>query len=191
MMYTEQMQKAFKSIPVPKDFRAAIVDYDNFITIRFYESQWRHYSEAESAKFLKSISSISRGTAASQKGMIGFTKAMANAAGVPLPEIMKEIADATDDVRIYTGSSVVNLIKGTVEARQMGTTFQKMADTAKKLLDFNASITDEIEASVLLGTNITFQRARELAYRKDILGANRREISNRLWKARKINSKNK
>ncbi len=130
-------------------------------------------SEAESAKFLKTISSISRGTVASQKGMIGFAKDMANAAGVPLPEVMKEVAEASDDIRIYTGNSVVNLIKGTVEARQMGTTFQKMADTAKKLLDFNASINSEIEASVLLGTNITFQRARELAYRKDILGANR------------------
>jgi hypothetical protein len=41
------MQKAFKSIPVPKDFKVAIVDYDTFLTVRFYESQWRHYSEAE------------------------------------------------------------------------------------------------------------------------------------------------
>jgi hypothetical protein len=130
-------------------------------------------AETESAKFLKSISGMSRSTAASQKGMIGFAKAMANAAGVPLDAVMKDVADASDEVRIYTGSSVVNLIKGAAEARMMGTTFQKMADTAKKLLDFNTSITDEIEASVLLGTNVTFQRARELAYKKDILGANK------------------
>jgi len=49
-MYTEQMQRAFKSIPVPKDFNAHIVDYDTFLVIRFYESQWRHYSEAERFK---------------------------------------------------------------------------------------------------------------------------------------------
>jgi len=158
---------------IGKEFNALVAVNKDLVKDVSVLSAQLGISEAESAKFLKSISSISRGTAASQKGMIGFTKAMANAAGVPLPEIMKEIADATDDVRIYTGSSVVNLIKGTVEARQMGTTFQKMADTAKKLLDFNASINSEIEASVLLGTNITFQRARELAYRKDILGANR------------------
>jgi hypothetical protein len=46
-MYNSIMQKAFKSIPVPKDFKVAIVDYDTFLTVRFYESQWRHYSEAE------------------------------------------------------------------------------------------------------------------------------------------------
>ena len=44
------MQKAFKSIPVPKDFKAHIVDYDTFLTIRFYESQWRHYTEKERFK---------------------------------------------------------------------------------------------------------------------------------------------
>jgi hypothetical protein len=49
-MYNANMQKAFKSIPVPKDFRAAIVDYDTFLTIRFYESQWKHYTEAERFK---------------------------------------------------------------------------------------------------------------------------------------------
>ena len=130
-------------------------------------------AETESAKFLKSISAMSRSTAASQKGMIGFAKAMSNAAGVPLDAVMKDVADASEEVRIYTGSSVVNLIKGVAEARMMGTTFQKMADTAKKLLDFNTSITDEIEASVLLGTNVTFQRARELAYKKQTLEANK------------------
>ena len=130
-------------------------------------------AETESAKFLKSISGMSRSTAASQKGMIGFAKAMSNAAGVPLDAVMKDVADASDEVRIYTGSSVINLIKGAAEARMMGTTFQKMADTAKKLLDFNTSITDEIEASVLLGTNVTFQRARELAYKKQTLEANK------------------
>jgi len=55
----------------------------------------------------------------------------------------------------------------------MGTTFQKMVDTAKKLLDFNTSINDEMEASVLLGRDINFQRARELSFRKDVIGANR------------------
>lgn len=49
-MYNEVMQRAFKSIPVPKDFNVHIVDYDTFLTIRFYESQWRHYTESERFK---------------------------------------------------------------------------------------------------------------------------------------------
>jgi len=158
---------------IGKEFNTLVVANKDLVKDVSVLSVQLGIAETESAKFLKSISGMSRSTAASQKGMIGFAKAMANAAGVPLDAVMKDVADASDEVRIYTGSSVINLIKGAAEARMMGTTFQKMADTAKKLLDFNTSITDEIEASVLLGTNVTFQRARELAYKKDILGANK------------------
>lgn len=46
-MYTPLMRKAVHSINSPKDFRIDIVDYDTFLTIQFYESQWRYYSEKE------------------------------------------------------------------------------------------------------------------------------------------------
>ena len=158
---------------IGKEFNALVAANKNLVKDVSVLSVQLGIAETESAKFLKSISAMSRSTVASQKGMVGFAKEMANAAGVPLDAVMKDVADASEEVRIYTGSSVVNLIKGAAEARLMGTTFQKMADTAKKLLDFNASINDEIEASVLLGTNVTFQRARELAYQKNILEANK------------------
>ena len=158
---------------IGKEFNALVAANKNLVKDVSVLSVQLGIAETESAKFLKSISAMSRSTVASQKGMVGFAKEMANAAGVPLDAVMKDVADASEEVRIYTGSSVVNLIKGAAEARLMGTTFQKMADTAKKLLDFNTSINDEIEASVLLGTNVTFQRARELAYQKNILEANK------------------
>jgi len=158
---------------IGKEFNALVASNKSIVKDVTMLSVQLGIAEAESAKFLKSISSISGNTVSSQKGMTGFAKEMSNAAGVPLPDVMKEIAESSDDVRIYTGKSVVNLIKGTVEAKQMGTTFQKMVDTAKKLLDFNTSINDEMEASVLLGRDINFQRARELSFRKDVIGANR------------------
>jgi hypothetical protein len=158
---------------IGKEFNALVASNKSIVKDVTMLSAQLGIAESESAKFLKSISSISGNTVSSQKGMTGFAKQMSNAAGVPLPDVMKEIAESSDDVRIYTGKSVVNLIKGTVEAKQMGTTFQKMVDTAKKLLDFNTSINDEMEASVLLGRDINFQRARELSFRKDVIGANR------------------
>jgi hypothetical protein len=41
------MKQAVKTITIPKDFKIDIVDYDTFLTIQFYESQWKHYSETE------------------------------------------------------------------------------------------------------------------------------------------------
>jgi len=46
-MYTDLMRKSVKSIPIPNDFRVDILDYGQFITVQFYESQWRYYSEKE------------------------------------------------------------------------------------------------------------------------------------------------
>ena len=46
-MYTSLMKQAVKTIKIPKDFKIDIVDYDTFLTIQFYESQWKHYSETE------------------------------------------------------------------------------------------------------------------------------------------------
>jgi len=57
-MYTSNMQQAFRSIPVPKDFKADVVDYGKFLTIQFYESQWKHYNDSERLKcilYLKKV----------------------------------------------------------------------------------------------------------------------------------------
>ena len=164
---------AIATSAIGKEFNALVASNKSIVKDVTMLSAQLGIAESESAKFLKTISSISGNTVSSQKGMTGFAKEMSNAAGVALPDVMKEIAESSDDVRIYTGKSVVNLIKGTVEAKQMGTSFVKMVDTAKKLLDFNTSINDEMEASVLLGRDINFQRARELAFRKNVIDANR------------------
>lgn len=47
MTYTDNMRKAVHSINAPHGFKIDIVDYDKFLAVQFYESQWRHYSEKE------------------------------------------------------------------------------------------------------------------------------------------------
>ena len=57
-MYTSNMQKAFRSIPVPKDFKVDIVDYDKFLTVQFYESQWRHYTDTERFQCIQYLNKV-------------------------------------------------------------------------------------------------------------------------------------
>ena len=57
-MYNINMQRVFRSIPVPKDFRVDIVDYDTFLTIQFYESQWRNYKDSERFKCIQYLSKV-------------------------------------------------------------------------------------------------------------------------------------
>jgi hypothetical protein len=130
-------------------------------------------SAEESAGFLRTMGGISRTTASSNTSMIGYAKAMSNAAGVPLANVMHDVATASDEARIYTKGTAQELIKAVVEARLLGTTLDRMAATSRMLLDFQSSIENELEASVMLGKNLNFQRARELAFHKDIIGANK------------------
>lgn len=59
-MYTENMRKAVRSIPAPKDFNMDIVDYDHFLTIQFYESQWRHFTDKERLRCLLYMETIKK-----------------------------------------------------------------------------------------------------------------------------------
>jgi hypothetical protein len=130
-------------------------------------------AEGTSVKFLKTLGGISGNSASSQKSMIGFAQKMAQASGVPLGKIMEDVANASDDVRVYVGSSAVSMIKAATAARMMGIDMNKAAATAEKLLNFESSIASELKASALLGQNVNFNYARQLAFNKDIIGANK------------------
>lgn len=49
-MYTPEVSAAIRSIPMPVEMTVDIVDYDSFLGIRFYESEWAHLSESERLK---------------------------------------------------------------------------------------------------------------------------------------------
>ena len=123
-----------------------------------------------SGRFLKTLSSLRTTTSRSQVDMIGFAKAMSNASGIPLNQIMTDVANATDDVRLFMGQTEVSLIRAAVNAQMFGTSMNEIASTAKNLLNFETSITSELKASALLGRNIDFMRARQLAFMKDTKG---------------------
>lgn len=96
--------------------------------------------------------------------VVYFASALSKAAGVPLPKVMDDVAKAGDKARGMIKGGAEELIKAAVYARRLGTDLEKVTEIGRKLLDFQESITDEIEASVLLGSNVSLQRARELFY---------------------------
>ena len=57
-MYTALMRKAVRTFNAPKDFKIDIVDYNTFLTIQFYESQWRHYTEAERFQCIQYLNKV-------------------------------------------------------------------------------------------------------------------------------------
>ena len=129
-------------------------------------------AEKTSAEFLKTMGMMGRSTMDAQKGMLFFVQRMSEAAGTNLNEVMNDIATATKASYQYLTRSPLALAKAAVEARRMGTSLSDATKSSSSLLKFGESVNAEMEASVLLGKSINLQRARELAYRKDVRGLN-------------------
>jgi hypothetical protein len=165
----EDVQKTITAIS--NKFNSLVAMDNNLVKVTTLLSTQLGIAGDETTGFLNVMAGISRTTAASNINMIGFTKTLANAAGIPLGKVMHDIANASDSVRLYTDGTAASLAKASVFAYEMGTSLDKIAETSHQLLDFQTSIENEMEASVLIGKNINFQRARELAFHKDIIGA--------------------
>lgn len=129
-------------------------------------------SNKTSAQFLKTMGILGHTTADAQRDMLYFAQHMSAAAGVPLDAVMEDVATASESSYQFLSRSPLELVKAAVQARAMGTSLQSATKSSASLLNFTQSVKDEMEASVLVGKSINLQRARELAYNRDIRGLN-------------------
>ena len=125
-----------------------------------------------SSKFVKSMAMVSGSTASTQKNMLMIAQRMSAAAGVPLDSVMNDVASASQESYQFLSKNPLELLKAAVKARELGTTLSSATKTSASLLDFTKSVSAEMEASVLLGKSMNLQKARELAYHRDIAGLN-------------------
>jgi len=88
-----------------------------------------------------------------------------------------------------TGGNVKQMTLAAVQARMMGVSLDKSAASAKGLLNFTQSVSDEMEASVLLGKNLNLNAARQLSFAGDVAGA-QKEILNQVRQMGDLNKMN-
>lgn len=106
-----------------------------------------------------------------------FAKDLANAAGVPINLVMDDLANISDDVAAGMSSNPEELVKATIEARRLGLSLESTAKIANGLLDFESSIEAEMEAQVLTGKTLNFDKARAMALEGDRVGAAKEMLS--------------
>ena len=133
----------------------------------------------ESAKLFGSLQSIVGLTKEESENLIEGASQLAVANKVAPTQVLKDIAASTENIAIFTKDSGENLFKAAVQARAFGVNIDSIAKSARGMLDFETSINDEIEASVLLGKQLNLQKARQLALDKDLTGF-QKEIKNQL-----------
>lgn len=106
------------------------------------------------------------------KEFLGQAKALALQNNLALNE--KEIFDALKDVSAATLLSLKGqpevLATTVVKAKALGVSLQEVERIAASLLDFESSITSELEAELLTGKNLNLERARFFALSNNIAG---------------------
>lgn len=128
-------------------------------------------SADEAVKFQTSLAEISGTSLATQEAMTVVAAKAAEAFGVPMGQVMRDVANASASVRtIFKGNSA-ELIKQAAEARRLGTNLEAAAKSAESLLNFETSIGAELKASALLGQSLNFNESRRLAFSGDLIGA--------------------
>lgn len=128
-------------------------------------------SLSQGAELNKVFQNIGGLSAEQSQLLVGQTAQMAKLAGVAPSKVLADMAESSEYAYRYFNGSPQQLAKAAVQAAKLGTSIKQAGELADGLLDFENSITAELEASALLGTNLNLSQARYLAANNDILGA--------------------
>jgi hypothetical protein len=93
-----------------------------------------------------------------------YVSALAAANGVMPGEAMKDIANNSEFMAKFTQEGGKNIGEAAIAAAKLGVGLGVAEKMADHLLDYQTSVSDEMEASVLLGRDLNLGKARELAY---------------------------
>ena len=86
---------------------------------------------------------------------------------VDLRAVLEETGKVTGQIRANFGGNTVEIAKAVTNARLLGTEMSTIAAAGKQLLDFESSISKELEAELLIGRDINLERARAAALTGD------------------------
>ena len=127
-------------------------------------------SGANAGKLLKSMQSINGASIETNLNLISSTGELARAEGVAPAQVLNDIAENTELFAQFAKDGGQNIAQAAIEARKLGLNLGTVAGIAESLLDFESSIEREMEASMLLGKQMSLDKARELALTGDLAG---------------------
>ena len=121
------------------------------------------------------LPNVSDGAAAMDK--MQYYAGLAKANGVGTGVVLKDMADNTELFAEFGKDGGDNLAKAAVQARKLGLSLETTGKIANSLLDFESSIEKEMEASLMIGKQLNFNKARQLALEGDLAGAAKDVVS--------------
>jgi len=104
--------------------------------------------------------------------------------------IMSEVAKTSKAIQLSLGGSGKELGKAVAQVKALGMNMQQVENIAGSLLDFESSISAELEAELLTGKDLNLERARLYAINNDMAGV-AREINKQFGSAAEFSHMNR
>lgn len=86
-------------------------------------------------------------------------------------KILQEVSKASGQILLNFRGNLPALTDAVLQVERLGITLSDARNISNQLLDFESSISNELEAGVFLGRRFNLERARSLALQKDYVGA--------------------
>ena len=153
-----------------ENFGFGVVESANMASNILDSSMAMGLSNEEGAKLYGTLMKIGDLSFDQAEKLAESTYQLAQANDVAPSAVMKDIANNTEVFAKFTKDGGGNIAKAAVQARKLGISLSDVADIASSLLDFQSSLSAEVEASIMLGRQLNFQKARELALTGDMSG---------------------
>ncbi len=126
---------------------------------------------AEAIKGLSQYSNLSsKSFAEIRNTVLGTTVAMQLNGKVQLDtkKILEKVLSLSGDIRANFAGNVEELTKAVTKAQQYGTSLEDIDKTTNHLLDFESSISSQLEAELLTSKHINLERARAASLTNDM-----------------------
>jgi len=121
-------------------------------------------SGTEAASLLGDFSRLNDGSQETALNLIKSSQEFAKQNGIIPADLMSDLAGSAEEFALYGKDGGKNLIEAAGAARKLGVNLKTMTTITDSLLDFESSITSELELGAMLGKNINLDKARALAY---------------------------
>jgi len=95
-----------------------------------------------------------------------------------IPDILRQASKVSGELLLSFKGSEKALFNATMNANKLGVSIEKTKDISNSLLNFEESISSELEAELLTGKDINLDLARSLALQGDFVGATEAALSN-------------
>ena len=128
-------------------------------------------SASESANLLTSLTYLNNGSADTAISLASGARSFAEMNNINVASMMGDLAKSTEEFALFGKEGGKNIIEAVGAAKKLGVEMAQISGVADNLLDFETSITKELELSAMLGRNINLSKARQLAFDGDLAGA--------------------